>query len=97
MLAKVRGWQCRWPVVVWSMRLCLRKDLEQVLESHKPGRRASCRSSGRHHHALDPQCRLSRPHQQEHSRASLLKAFSPERGFLPMPAHVFAWENGPAR
>lgn len=37
MLAKVRGWQCQWPVAMWSMRLCLRKDLEQVLESHKPG------------------------------------------------------------
>ena len=37
MLGKVRGWQCQWPVAIWSMRLCLRKDLEQVLESHKPG------------------------------------------------------------
>ena len=46
MLAKVRGWQCRWPVAVWSMKLCLRKDLEQVLESHKPGERASCHASG---------------------------------------------------
>ena len=37
MLAKVRGWQCQWPVAVWSMKLCLRKDMEQVLDSHKPG------------------------------------------------------------
>ena len=37
MLAKVRGWQCRWPVSVWSLKLCLRKDMEQILESHKPG------------------------------------------------------------
>ena len=37
MLAKVRGWQCQWPVAVWSLKLCLRKDMEQILESHKPG------------------------------------------------------------
>lgn len=37
MLAKVRGWQCQWPVAVWSLKLCLQKDMEQVLESHKPG------------------------------------------------------------
>ncbi|EIE26240.1 hypothetical protein COCSUDRAFT_83615 [Coccomyxa subellipsoidea C-169] len=35
LLAKVRGWKCHWPVVVWSARLCLRKDMGQLLESHK--------------------------------------------------------------
>jgi hypothetical protein len=42
MLGKVRGWQCQWPVAIWSMRLCLRKDLEQVLETHKPGALINC-------------------------------------------------------
>ncbi len=37
LLAKVRGWKCHWPVVVWSARLCLRKDMSQLLESHKHG------------------------------------------------------------
>lgn len=37
LLAKVRGWKCHWPVVVWSARLCLRKDMAQLLESHKQG------------------------------------------------------------
>lgn len=36
-LAKVRGWKCQWPAVVWSLKLCLRKDMEQLLESHKEG------------------------------------------------------------
>ncbi|KAK9915696.1 hypothetical protein WJX75_002780 [Coccomyxa subellipsoidea] len=38
LLAKVRGWKCHWPVVVWSARLCLRKDMAQLLESHKQER-----------------------------------------------------------
>lgn len=55
MLAKVRGWQCKWPVVVWSMKLCLRKDLEQVLESHKPGGSVTCHPSASGHHMVDTQ------------------------------------------
>ncbi|CAL8470267.1 g9809 [Coccomyxa elongata] len=38
LLAKVRGWKCHWPAVVWNVRLCLLKDMNQLLESYKQGR-----------------------------------------------------------
>ena len=37
LLAKVRGWKCHWPAVVWNLRLCLLKDMNQLLESYKEG------------------------------------------------------------
>lgn len=37
LLAKVRGWKCHWPAVVWNVRLCLLKDMNQLLESYKEG------------------------------------------------------------
>lgn len=33
---KQRG-MCHWPVVMWSLDLCMRKDLQQLLESYKDG------------------------------------------------------------
>ena len=96
MLAKVRGWQCKWPVVVWSMKLCLRKDLEQVLESHKPGRTFTCDSSGSSHHMLNTHAPLNRLHWREHSRPSLLKAFSSFHGCLTGCALALAWNDASA-
>ena len=90
MLAKVRGWQCRWPVAVWSMKLCLRKDLEQVLESYKPGGCAGCHSSGSHHPTRNTQTpqRFALARAQQ-ALLSLLKVFSRERGCLTGCAHTF--------
>ena len=59
MLAKVRGWPCQWPVAVWSLKLCLRKDMEQVLESHKPG--GTRDSSSQPPHALSTRGSISSP------------------------------------
>ena len=36
-LAKVQGWKVQWPAAVWSVGLCLRMDMEQLLDSYRPG------------------------------------------------------------
>ena len=41
LLAKVRGWKVQWPGAVWRAPLCLRKDVEQLLETFKPGQHIS--------------------------------------------------------
>ena len=33
---KLRG-MCHWPVVMWSLDLCMKKDMPQLLTSFKPG------------------------------------------------------------
>ena len=95
MLAKVRGWQCRWPVAVWSMKLCLRKDLEQVLDSHKPGGPASCYSSRRSHHTLNIQTPEG-PHRDEHSRPSLLRDPGSTYSCSAGCVHGLEWHSSPA-
>ena len=40
-LAKVQGWKVHWPAAVWSVGLCLRLDMEQLLESYRPGAQAT--------------------------------------------------------
>ena len=33
---KLRG-LCRWPVAAWAFALCRRRDIEQLLQTHRPG------------------------------------------------------------
>ena len=37
LLAKVRGFKVQWPAAVWRATLCMRKDMEQLLETFKTG------------------------------------------------------------
>ena len=37
LLAKVRGFKVQWPAAVWRAALCMRKDMEQLLETFKMG------------------------------------------------------------
>lgn len=45
LLAKVRGWKVQWPGAVWRAPLCLRKDVDQLLETFKPGQHMQANKS----------------------------------------------------
>ena len=48
---KLRG-MCHWPVVMWSMELCMKKDVPQLLTSFKEGVPSTIEHTPNHHQLL---------------------------------------------